>query len=245
MTRAGVRLLGCLLIAASLLGGTGCKSTNIISTKEEVRIGRDAAEEISRRYRVLEDTPDARRVASIGARIIEHNDKREGVPYSFRVLDLKEVNAVSLPGGPVYVYRGLLDLLGNDIDALACVIAHEVAHIDARHSAKQMSQQIIANVGILVLVKGSTARDIASLTTSLLNMSYSRSDEYEADHRALSYAHKAGYKATGLLTFFKRLRELEQSKNQGVELLRTHPLTAARIDRAQKIIEKQDYRFGR
>ncbi len=245
MTRVVVRLLCGILIAASLCANTGCKNTNFIGTKEEVRIGRDAAEEIGRRHRVLTDTPDARRVAAIGARIIEHNDKREGVPYSFKVLDLKEINAVSLPGGPVYVYRGLLDLLGNDDDALACVIAHEVAHIDARHSAKQISQQLAANVGILVLLKGRTAQDIGSLTTSLLNLSYSRSDEYEADHRGLSYAHKAGFKATGLLTFFKKLRELEKDKGQGVEVLRTHPMTSARIDRAQKIIERQDYRFGR
>ncbi|MBM3493705.1 MAG: hypothetical protein FJX72_05190 [Armatimonadetes bacterium] len=150
-----------------------------------------------------------------------------------------------MPGGPVYVYRGLLDLLGRDDDALACVVAHEVAHIDARHSAKQMSQQIAANLGVLVLLRGRTAQDIGSLTTDLLNLSYSRSDEYEADHRGLSYAHKAGYKATGLLTFFEKLREMEKGRERGAEFLRTHPLTAARIDRVQKIIEKQDYRFGR
>ncbi len=245
MKLSTIRKLGCALAAVGLVGSSGCKNTNFIGTKEEVRLGRDAAEEIARRHRVVTGTPEARRVAEIGARIIEHNDKRPGVPYSFKVLDLKEINAVSLPGGPVFVYRGLLDLLGRDDDALACVIGHEVGHIDARHSAKQMSQQLAANIGILVLLKGRSAQDIGSLTTSLINLSYSRSDEYEADHRGLSYAHRAGYKATGLLTFFQKLRKLEKDREQGVEILRTHPLTTARMDRARKIIEKQDYRFGR
>jgi predicted Zn-dependent protease len=228
-----------------LAGSTGCRGTNFISTNEEVKIGRDAAAEVEKRYRVETSTADAKRVAAIGARLLEHSDRRPGVPYSFKVIDRKDVNAVSLPGGPIYVYRGLLDLLGKDDDALACVLAHELGHVDARHAAKQMSQQIAANLGVLVLLRGRTAQDIGALTTDLLNLSYSRSDEYEADHRALSYAHKAGYKATGLLSFFTKLRDLEKGKEEGVEVLRTHPMTSARIDRAQKIIEKQDYRYGR
>ncbi|NLI00141.1 MAG: M48 family metalloprotease [Chthonomonadales bacterium] len=245
MIRPIGRFLAAVGVGLCLISGTGCRNTNFISTKDEVRIGKDASAEVERRYKVETTTADARRVAAIGARILNHSDRREGVPYSFKVIDKNDVNAVSLPGGPVYVYRGLLDLLGSDDDALACVIAHEVGHIDARHSAKQMSQQIAANVGILVLLKGKTAQDIGSLTTDLLNLSYSRSDEYEADHRGISYAHKAGFKATGLLTFFAKLQEMEKGKQQGAEVLRTHPLTTARMDRVQKIIEKQDYRFGR
>jgi predicted Zn-dependent protease len=161
------------------------------------------------------------------------------------VLDANDINAVSLPGGPIYVYRGLLDLLGNDDDALACVMAHEVGHIDARHGAKQMSQQIAASLGVLILLRGQTAQDIGALTTDLLNLSYSRSDEHEADHRALSYAHKAGFQATGLVTFFRKLKELEKGKGRDLEALRTHPYTDTRLSRAERIIEKQDYRYGR
>lgn len=245
MIHRGLSAVTVSLVCFFLLAGSGCRNTNFISTKDEVRIGRDMAEEIERRYKVDTTTPDARRVAAIGARILNHNDKREGVPYSFKVIDRNDVNAIALPGGPVYIYRGLLDLIGNDDDALAAVIAHEVGHVDARHSAKHMSQQIAANLGVLVLLKGRTAQDIGALTTDLLSLSYSRSDEYEADHRGLSYAHRAGYKATGLLTFFAKLRELEKNKPQGVEWLRTHPLTPARADRAERIIERQDYRFGR
>ncbi|NUQ70606.1 MAG: M48 family metalloprotease [Chthonomonadales bacterium] len=224
---------------------TGCRSANFISTKEEVRIGKETAAEVEKRHRVLTGTADARRVAAIGERLIAHCQQREGVPYTVKALDVNEVNAVSLPGGPVYVYRGLLDLLGKDDQALACVIGHELGHIDARHSAKQMSQRLAANVGILILLKGKTAQDIGSLTTDLLSLSYSRDDEYEADHRGISYAHKAGYQATGLLSFFRKLKELEKGSQQDPELLRSHPYTEARLRRAEMIIQKQDYRYGR
>lgn len=237
----------CLVFGAISLAfsGSGCRGTNFISTKEEVRIGKETAAEVEKRHKVETDTADGRRVAAIGARIVEHCDRREGVPYSFKVINAKDINAVSLPGGPIYVYRGLLDLLGKDDDALACVVAHEVGHIDARHSAKQMSQQIAANVGVLILLRGRTVQDIGALTTDLLNLSYSRSDEHEADHRGVSYAHRAGYSATGLLTFFKKLAEIEKGKGGGVEMLRTHPYTTSRLARVEQIIEKQDYRYGR
>lgn len=231
--------------ALALSGVTGCRGTNFLSTKDEVRIGRDASAEVERRYKVQTANADARRVAAIGARIVTHCDRRPEVPYSFKVLDANDINAVSLPGGPVYVYRGLLDLLGSDDDALACVIAHEVGHIDGRHGAKQMSQQIAANLGVLILLRGQTAQDIGALTTDLLNLSYSRSDEHEADHRALSYAHKAGFQATGLVTFFRKLKELEKGKGRDLEILRTHPYTDTRLGRAERIIEKQEYRYGR
>lgn len=240
-------ILALLAGAAMLnsLGVGGCRGTNLLSTKEEVRLGRQAAAEVERRYKVVKNTPQAARVASIGARIIEHCDQREGVPYFVKLLDVDQVNAVSLPGGPLYVYTGLLDFLGADDDALACIIGHEVGHIDARHAAKQMSQQLVANLGISILIRGRTEQDIAALTSELLNLSYSREDEHEADHRGVSYAHKAGYKATGMLHFFKKLAEQEKGGARDPELLRTHPYASARMARVERIIERQDYRYGR
>ncbi len=244
----GLRNALCVLLGGAVLIFTGagaCRNTNFLSTKDEVRIGKDAAAEVEKRYKVIQGTADARRVGVIGARILEHCDRREGVPYFVKLLDVKDVNAVSLPGGPIYVYRGLLEFLQGDDDALACVIAHEVGHVDARHSAKQMSQQMVANLGVLLVLRGKTAQDIGALTTDLLNLSYSREDEYEADHRGVSYAHKAGFKATGMVAFFKKLQELEKGKARDPEILRSHPYTTARLARVERIIERQDYRYGR
>jgi predicted Zn-dependent protease len=242
--RSGSRLLAivCVLLAAS-----GCKNTNFLSTKDEIRLGQNASKQIEREYRVDKTSPDAQRVRRIGERLLLHADRREGVPYSFQVLDMKDVNAVSLPGGPIYVYRGLLDLVGDDDDALATIIGHEMGHVNARHAAKLISQQMAANYGIsifaIILKSGPTAQNIAAMAEDLLSLHYSRDDEYEADRRGLSYAYKAGFDPRGMIRFFKKLQTMEKSGGTP-EILRTHPVTTARIDRAQKIIETQSYPYG-
>ncbi|MCC6730680.1 MAG: M48 family metalloprotease [Chthonomonadales bacterium] len=241
--RRGAVLAAAFALCAVVLWGAGCKNTNFLSTRQEVNIGRQGAQAIEQQYPVEEGTPAARRVERIGQRLLEHSDRREGVPYSFRVIDKDVVNAVSLPGGPIYVFKGLLDLAGTDEDALAGVIAHELGHIDARHAAKQMSQQMAANLGIQLLLKGRTVQDVASLASDLLGLSYSRDDEYEADSRGLSYAYRAGYDPRGLLRFFEKL-EKREGQGDGPEFLGTHPVTQKRVDRAQRIIETQAYRYG-
>jgi beta-barrel assembly-enhancing protease len=183
-------------------------------------------------------------VQRIAARLMAHDDPRPGVPYTFKVLDEKQINAVSLPGGPIYVYRGLLDAVGDDDDALACVIGHEIGHVNARHAAKQISQQMAANLGIVLILKGGTAQNVASMAQDLLGLSYSRDDEYEADARGLAYAYRAGFDPRGMVRFFTKLESLEKKQGGGPEMLRTHPLTKGRIERALRTIEGQDYRYG-
>lgn len=228
----------------ALVATAGCKNTNFLSTRDEVRIGRDVSEEIDKEYRVETDSKDATRVRRIAERVMLHAEQRRDVPYTFKVIDAPVVNAVSLPGGPVYVYRGLLDLAGTDDDAVACVIAHEVAHINARHAAKMISQQLAANIGIAILVRGRDLQNLAGLASDILSLRYSRDDEYESDRRGLSYAQKAGYDPRGMVRFFKLLQTMEKKGSGGPEFLRTHPVTRARIDRAEKIIETQNYPYG-
>lgn len=238
------KALTCLLASAvALFGANGCKNTNFLSTKEEVRIGRDASKQIEHEYRVDGDTADARRVRRIGARLLLHSDKREGVPYTFKVLDINQVNAVSLPGGPIYVYRGLLDLVGEDDDGLASIIGHEMGHVNARHAAKQISQQMAANIGIAVLLKGQTAQNFAGMASDLLSLHYSRDDEYEADRRGLSYTYKAGFDPRGMIRFFKKLETMDKGSG-GPEFLRTHPVTTSRIGKVEKLIQTQNYPYG-
>jgi len=239
---AALALIAAIAAALAFLGG--CRNTNFLSTKEEVRLGRDVAKQIESEVRVDKDSADARRVQRLAQRVMAHAEERPGVPYSFKVLDRKEINAVSLPGGPVYVFRGLLDMVGDDDDALACVIAHEVAHVNARHVAKMISQQLATNIGIVILLRGRTAQDVASLASDLLSLSFSREDEYEADRRGLSYAHRAGFDPRGLVRFFEKLQAIEKGKGDP-EFLRTHPLSRNRIERAIRVIEKQDFPYGK
>lgn len=229
------------LAASSFLAG--CKNSNVLSTSQEVGIGKSASSDIEKQYRVDTTSADAKRVARIGERLLIHTDRRPNVPYTFKVLDMKEVNAVSLPGGPIYVYRGLLDMAGDDDDALATVMAHEIGHINARHAAKQISQQLEANMAISLLLKGNTAQNLAGLGANLLSLNYSRDDEYEADRRGLSYAYKAGYDPHGMIRFFRKLQTMEKGSGSP-EFLRTHPVTKSRIDRAEKLIETQDFPYG-
>jgi beta-barrel assembly-enhancing protease len=235
-----------LPLAAILFGGVGCGKGTIMSTKDEVNVGRQASQEIDKKYRVETTSADAVRVRRIGERLVMHSDERPGVPYSFKVLDMKEVNAVSLPGGPIYVFRGLLDLVGDDDDALATVIAHEIGHTNARHIAKQHTKQTELSLLLMILLQGqgAAAQRAAGVGAELMAYKFSREDEYDSDRRGLSYAYKAGFDPQGMVRFFEKLKAMEKGGGTP-EFLRTHPVTSSRIDRARKIIETQEYKYGK
>ena len=234
------------LLCAALLGLTltGCRTKSFISTRQEVNLGKEGARQVEQEFRVDINSADADRVRRVGQSLVAHMDKRD-VPYTFKVLDSKEINAFSLPGGPVYIFKGLLDMMGDDDDALAAVIGHECGHVNARHAAKQLSSQMATNILITLAIPTPATQNLAGLGSEILGLKYSREDEYEADRRGLSYAHYAGYDPQGMIRFFGKLNRLE--KRQGghdPEWLRDHPLTNARIQKAESIIEHTDYRYG-
>lgn len=236
----------CLLLlymaGASL---TGCRTRSFLSTKQEIALGKEGARQIEAEYRVDTASPDAERVRRIGAKLLPHVDKRD-VPYIFKVLEANEVNAVALPGGPLYVFRGLLDMVDpEDDDALACVIGHEIGHINGRHAARQISSDLLTGILIYVGVPGSTNQELARLASGVISLKYSREDELDADRRGLSYASHAGYNPEGLIRFFTKLERMERiAGGEKNEWLRTHPMNASRIERAKVLIENQNFRYG-
>jgi predicted Zn-dependent protease len=185
-------------------------------------------------------------VRRIATRLLPHVDQRD-MPYSFKVLESREVNAAALPGGPVYVFRGLIDLVGeDDEDALACVIGHEIGHVNGRHAARQISSQLVTSLIIAFGVPGGTNQDMARLAAGLMSLRYSREDELDADRRGLSYAHYAGYDPKAMLRVFEKFERMERRLGaERSEWLRSHPMNTGRILRAQTLIENKNFRYGR
>lgn len=229
------------LVVSALLSLLGCRGTNLLSKQDEIQIGKEGSAAIEKEYKLDTNPERVALVQEIGQRILEGMRQTEGkrapdFPFTFKILDTKEVNAISLPGGPVYVFRGLMEQIGDDKDMLAAVLAHEVGHIVAHHAAKQISSSILADIAISLGTKGS-AQKVASIATSLVMLQYSRDDEYDADRRGILYTHAAGYDPEGLVRFFEKLQKLEKSPMKGLLAnLRTHPLTENRILRAKKLI---------
>ncbi len=242
ITRRSWMPLLCSLLIIPLL--TGCRTRSFLSTRQEITLGKQGAKEVEQEFRIDNDSPDADRVRAIGESLLPHMDRRD-VPYSFKVIKSSQINAFSLPGGPVFVYRGLLDLIGNDDSALACVIGHECGHINGRHVARRISSDILNTALITILIPNPTVQNSAGLLDQIMGLKYSRNDEYEADWRGLSYAYYAHYDPWGMVRFFHTLERVEKRQGgSGPEWLQDHPLTPARIKRAEWIIEHHDYRYG-
>lgn len=225
-----------LMLLGVVVGLTGCRGTTW-SKKEEVRIGQEVAAEVEKAYKLDPDPAVQQRVQLIGQRLVAVAGDKD-FKYSFKVLQSKEINAFTLPGGPIYVFRGLIDLVGNDDDMLAGVLAHEIAHVNRRHANKQYTQGLWRGVLIAAVTRGSV-RDAAEIADALLQLRYSRQHEYEADRLAVEYTYKAGYDPHGLLKFLMILQREEKVGNRWIETnLRTHPFSDRRAAEIRKHIER-------
>jgi predicted Zn-dependent protease len=220
-----------------LLGIDGCGASPLgIDEQTEIQIGQQAAADIEQQYGVITGTAQAQRVNRIGQAIAARSE-RPGLPWSFRILNVSDVNAVSLPGGPIYVTRGLLEAGVSDAE-LAGVLAHEVAHVNQRHSVAAIRRAMTYDL-LSDLVFG---RSSAALQTAVnvavqyaVQLPRSREAEYESDSIGIRLAYNAGYPAGGLVTFFQRLQQISGPQT-APSWMRTHPTTADRIARAQQIV---------
>jgi len=219
-----------LTLWCSLLGAIA--EAGIISTKQEITIGEKLAQQIEVRYNLDEDIELQKRVESIGKRIVSVCDRQE-LPYSFKVLDVDQVNAMAAPGGFLYVYRGLIDQMPSD-DELAGIIGHEVGHVVKRHAMSQLEKTLGMQL-LLLGVFGADGLALQMVALDALAAGYSRDDEREADKIGYELALKAGYNPYGMLIGLKKLDRLAVP-GEKTDLFSDHPETEERIRRVRKLL---------
>lgn len=201
-----------------------------IDTEKEEGLGVSLSRHLEKRYKLVKDDAMRERVGSIGKKIAAVSDRKE-LLYHFDVLDEKEINAVSLPGGYIYVNRGLMEKVSSD-DELACVIAHEVGHVVARHAVKRIQSVLGYNILRVLMAATKDTREVArgaDIAMSQVFLAYSREDELLADKLAVKYAVAAGYDPKAMATFLKKLREAKKQKIYRFTYSRTHPYISDRI----------------
>jgi len=213
-----------------------------ISTEQEKIMGANVARQVDKRFKEVDDPLVQKRIEDIGGKI-GNACERKDVIYRFKVLKSEEkdnYNAFSLPGGYVYIFDTLLGKLKSD-DDIAAILAHEVAHVAAKHSIKQLQTAMGVNalmiLGIGMQTDGRTFATAGEALTQLM-MSYSREAEVDADALSVKYLKDAGYNPDSVLNALLMLRELrKKSPIRTYMYYRSHPYLSERIARVKSEIK--------
>jgi beta-barrel assembly-enhancing protease len=232
------RWTGILALSGATVGvTTSCAP----SVQEEVQMGRQYAAEINRQLPIVQDAAVHRYINELGNSIARHADQR-GVQYQFYVVNSEVVNAFAVPGGFIYINRGLIDRAEN-LSELAGVVGHEIAHVVARHGVDQMVRMQRAEVGVALgsILLGQPSGAAAAgvqLGAGLYFARHSREAEREADDLAVRYLTSAGINPEGVVTFFQKLMQEQQRRPTAVEQwFATHPLTQERVDNTRAAVQ--------
>ena len=217
------------------------KGINWISLEKEIGMGKSYAQEIERQAKIVDDPVVSEYVNRVGQNLVRNSDAK--VPFTIKVIDAEEVNAFALPGGFFYVNTGLILKADNEAE-LAGVMAHEIAHVAARHGTRQQTRGQIANLATIPLIfmggwAGYGIRQATSILLPMTFMQFSRGFEREADLLGLQYMYKTGYDPTAFVDFFEKLQTLEKKKpGTMAKVFSTHPPTDDRIKDSQKNIQE-------
>ncbi|MDP9112410.1 MAG: M48 family metallopeptidase [Acidobacteriota bacterium] len=247
-TVASISLLGFSLFAADKkkdpdeIGNRDVgKGVNFYSIEKEIALGKGLAQEVERQAKIVDDPVIAEYVNRLGQNLVRNSDAK--VPFTIKVIDTEEVNAFALPGGFFFVNSGLI--LKADSEAeLAGVMAHEIAHVAARHGTRQATRGEIAQLATIPLIfmggwTGYGIRQAASVAIPVGFLSFSRGFESEADLLGLEYMYKSGYDPGAFVDFFEKIQSLEKKKpGTMAKVFSTHPMTEDRITTAQKNIQE-------
>lgn len=216
-------------------------SLNFYSIEKEIALGKQMADEVEKTAKIVVDPVISEYVNRIGQNLVRNSDAK--VPFTIKVIDSDELNAFALPGGFFFVNTGIIQLAENESE-LAGVMAHEIAHVAARHGTRQATRGQVANLATIPLIflggwAGYGVRQGAGLALPLTFLKFSRGFEKEADFLGLQYLYAAGYDPTAMVEFFERLKAQEKKKQSGIaKVFSTHPLTNDRIKLVQKSINE-------
>lgn len=215
-----------------------------LSEQDELELGRQAAIQVERKYPVLRDPRVQSQINNLGQRLARQSSRR--IPYHFRVLDIPDVNAFALPGGYIYMNRGVLNLARNESE-VAGVLAHEISHVELRHSVEQLqrAQKIGLGLGILDMLLGRRGGvgQLADLAGQMVGqgvfMKFSRDAERAADREGVMIMARAGYDPRGMLTFLQRMEQIQKSNpNEVAGFLSSHPSLREREQNVADLIER-------
>jgi len=226
-------------LSCATTGPGGKKSLVFIGSGTETSMGKQAQQQVLSQSKVLADSAWQNYVDAIGQSLAQFSERKD-VRYSFTVLDSKEINAFALPGGPLFIYTGLLKLMDDEAE-LAAVLGHEIGHVDGRHAVRQM-QPVVGISAVEALAfgdKSPAAQQALNVVLGIALTGYSRSHELEADRFGLVYMQRAGYNPEGTLRMFNKLGAGEKGERSTFEkLTATHPQTQERIAKLEMEIKK-------
>jgi len=211
---------------------------DLYSLEHEIAMGKAYSQQVERTAKLVDDPVITEYVNRVGQNLVRNSDAK--VPFTIKVIDSDEVNAFALPGGFFYVYTGLI-LRANEESELAGVMAHEIAHVAARHGTRNMSKadlMQLAMIPAMIFLPGGWAG--YGIYEGIVNvvpiafLKFSRDDEREADYLGLQYMYKAGYDPNSYITFFERIRQDEKRSPGSIpKVFSDHPPTDERIEKAQ------------
>jgi beta-barrel assembly-enhancing protease len=217
-----------------------CK-VNFFSIEKEIGLGKQMAQEVERQARIVDDPITAEYVNRIGQNLVRNSDAK--VPFTIKVIDDESINAFALPGGFFFVNTGILLNADNEAE-MAGVMAHEIAHVAARHGTCQATKGEIAQYGTIPLIflggwAGYGIYQGVRLAIPMGFLAFSRGYEQAADTLGLQYMYKAGYDPTAFVDFFEKVQSQEKRKPGTMsKVFSTHPPTDDRIKVAQKNIQE-------
>jgi len=217
------------------------KGVNFYSIEREIALGKSLAQQVERSAKLVDDPVIGEYVNRVGQNLVRNSDAH--VPFTIKVIDSDQVNAFALPGGFFYVNSGLI--LRADSEAeLAGVMAHEIAHVAARHGTKDATKGTLAQLAMIPLIMlgpggwaGYGLYEGLNFALPMSFLEFSRQHEYEADYLGLEYMYKAGYDPNAFVTFFEKI-EADEKRQPGTipKVFSTHPPTPERVTAIQKEI---------